>query len=75
MLDQRHGRAALRNTADNAREPLGLVVIEAGRRLVDQKKRGIGSQCARDFQQALLDVGKERGGSGVGMRGQVRRTQ
>ena len=37
VLDQEHGRAALVDAANDARQPLRLLVIEAGGRLVEQQ--------------------------------------
>src|SRR5262245_34295303 len=53
VLNEKNGRATLRDIADDAGKPLRLFVIKPGRRLVEKQERWIGGECAGDFKETL----------------------
>ena len=65
MLDQQHGHVLdVADAADLALQDLDLIVVQAGRRLVEQQQLGAGGQRARQLD-TLADRERQRPGQRV----------
>ena len=65
MLDEHHRHALVGELTQQAREALGLAVVLARRRLVEQQHRRLAGQGTAELDQPALP-GRERGDPHVG---------